>query len=42
VRWRGTPGSGYHRPQMGWLSDLLNGGRDELGWDDLVRRVVGA
>jgi hypothetical protein len=25
---------------MGWLSDLLRGGSDELGWDDLVRRVV--
>jgi hypothetical protein len=25
---------------MGWLSDLLKGGSDELGWDDLVRRVV--
>jgi hypothetical protein len=27
---------------MGWLSDLLRGGGDELGWDDLVRRVVDA
>lgn len=27
---------------MGWLSDLLRGGGDELGWDDLVRRVVEA
>ena len=25
---------------MGWLSDLLKGGSGELGWDDLVRRVV--
>src|SRR5688572_24653443 len=25
---------------MGWLSDLLKGGSNELGWDDLVRRVV--
>ena len=25
---------------MGWLSDLLRGGSDELGWDDLVRRIV--
>lgn len=25
---------------MGWLSDLLRGGADELGWDDLIRRVV--
>ena len=25
---------------MGWLSDLWKGGSDELGWDDLVRRVV--
>jgi hypothetical protein len=25
---------------MGWLSDLLRGGDDELGWDDLVRRTV--
>jgi hypothetical protein len=25
---------------MGWLSDLLKGGNDELGWDDLVRRVT--
>jgi hypothetical protein len=25
---------------MGWLSDLLKGGSDEMGWDDLVRRVV--
>jgi hypothetical protein len=22
---------------MGWLSDLLRGGDDELGWDDLIR-----
>jgi hypothetical protein len=27
---------------MGWLSDLLRGGGDELGWDDLVRRIVEA
>lgn len=27
---------------MGWLSDLLRGGGDELGWDDLIRRVVEA
>lgn len=27
---------------MGWLSDLLRGGGDELGWDDLIRRVVDA
>ena len=25
---------------MGWLSGLLRGGADELGWDDLIRRVV--
>lgn len=25
---------------MGWLSNLLRGGGDELGWDDLVRRVA--
>jgi hypothetical protein len=25
---------------MGWLSDLLRGGDDELGWDDLLRRTV--
>ncbi|HEU0037008.1 MAG TPA: hypothetical protein VFQ53_40635 [Kofleriaceae bacterium] len=25
---------------MGWLSDLLRGGANELGWDDLIRRVV--
>ena len=25
---------------MGWLSDLLRGGANELGWDDLVRSVV--
>lgn len=25
---------------MGWLSDLLRGGNDELGWDDLIRRTV--
>lgn len=25
---------------MSWLSDLLRGGAHELGWDDLVRRVV--
>ena len=27
---------------MGWLSDLLRGGGDELGWDDLIRRIVEA
>jgi hypothetical protein len=27
---------------MGWFSDLLRGGRSELGWDDLVRGVVDA
>jgi len=27
---------------MGWLSDLLRGGSDELGWDDLIRRIVEA
>lgn len=27
---------------MGWLSDLLRGGDDELGWDDLIRRTVEA
>ena len=27
---------------MGWLSDLLRGGGDELGWDDLVRRITDA
>jgi hypothetical protein len=27
---------------MDWLSDLLRGGGDELGWDDLVRRIVDA
>lgn len=27
---------------MGWLSDLLRGGDDELGWDDLIRRTVDA
>lgn len=27
---------------MGWLSDVLRGGSGELGWDDLVRRVVDA
>lgn len=25
---------------MSWLSDLLRGGAHELGWDDLIRRVV--
>jgi hypothetical protein len=25
---------------MRWLSDLLRGGTNELGWDDLIRRVV--
>ncbi|HSJ99951.1 MAG TPA: hypothetical protein VK932_01875 [Kofleriaceae bacterium] len=27
---------------MGWLSDLLRGGSGELGWDDLIRRIVDA
>jgi len=27
---------------VGWLSDLLRGGGDELGWDDLIRRIVEA
>lgn len=27
---------------MGWLSDLLRGGSGELGWDDLIRRIVEA
>lgn len=27
---------------MRWLTGLLRGGSDELGWDDLVRRVVAA
>jgi hypothetical protein len=27
---------------MSWLSDLLRGGDDELGWDDLIRRTVEA
>jgi hypothetical protein len=27
---------------VGWLSDLLKGGGDELGWDDLIRRIVEA
>ena len=27
---------------MGWLSGLIKGGSDELGWDDLIRRVVAA
>jgi hypothetical protein len=25
---------------MGWMSNLLRGGAGELGWDDLIRRVV--
>jgi hypothetical protein len=25
---------------MGWLSHLLRGGSGELGWDDLIRRIV--
>ena len=25
---------------MSWLTDLLRGGAGELGWDDLIRRVV--
>lgn len=27
---------------MGWLTGLLRGGSDEVGWDDLVRRAVDA
>ncbi|HEY0985908.1 MAG TPA: hypothetical protein VGD80_02610 [Kofleriaceae bacterium] len=27
---------------MSWLSELLRGGSGELGWDDLVRRIVDA
>jgi hypothetical protein len=27
---------------MGWLSDMLRGGRGELGWEDLIKRVVDA
>ena len=27
---------------MGWLSNILGGGAGELGWDDLVRRIVDA
>jgi hypothetical protein len=27
---------------MGWLSNMLRGGDDELGWDDLIRRIVDA
>jgi hypothetical protein len=27
---------------MGWLKGMLQGGGDELGWDDLIRRVVDA
>ncbi len=27
---------------MGWLSSLLRGGSDELGWDDLIRGIVDA
>jgi hypothetical protein len=27
---------------MGWLSNILGGGSGELGWDDLIRRVVDA
>jgi hypothetical protein len=27
---------------VGWLSDLLRGGGDELSWDDLIRRIVDA
>jgi hypothetical protein len=27
---------------MGWLKGMLRGGGDELGWDDLIRRVVEA
>ena len=25
---------------MGWLSNILGGGAGELGWDDLIRRIV--
>lgn len=28
--------------RMSWLSGLLRGGSDEVGWDDLVRRIVEA
>ncbi len=28
--------------RMGWLKGMLRGGDDELGWDDLIRRVVDA
>ena len=27
---------------MGWLGRLMSGGDDELGWDDLIRRIVDA
>ncbi|MGE0546944.1 MAG: hypothetical protein AB7O24_04905 [Kofleriaceae bacterium] len=27
---------------MGWFADLLRGGHDELGWDDLVRAIEDA
>ncbi len=27
---------------MGWLSGLIRGGSDELGWDDLIKRIVDA
>lgn len=27
---------------MSWLGNLLRGGADELGWDDLIRRIVDA
>lgn len=27
---------------MSWLKGMLRGGNDELGWDDLIRRVVDA
>lgn len=27
---------------MGWLKGMLRGGGDELGWDDLIRRVTDA
>ncbi|HEY5933709.1 MAG TPA: hypothetical protein VIU61_03720 [Kofleriaceae bacterium] len=27
---------------MGWLSNILGGGSGELGWDDLIRRIVDA
>src|SRR5262245_43558713 len=32
----------YYNRRVGWLSSLLRGGSDELGWDDLVRNVIDA